>query len=227
MPRCSVCGGGAFRPQIVLWDGLCSEWRLSPEERAYMDRQQAMICEVCGNNLRSIVLARALLDAFGSATTFQDWIETETAKRLGVLEINEAGTLGPTLSRLPGRILASYPDVDIHALPYADASFDVVVHSDTLEHVARPIRALAECRRVLRPGGLIVFTVPVIVGRLTQDRAGLPPSYHGLPGTDAADYVVHTEYGADMWTHVIRAGFSAVTIHALDYPDALAMSARA
>src|SRR5208282_3830755 len=42
----------------------------------------------------------------------------------------------------------------------------LVIHSDTLEHVERPVRALEECRRVLAPGGRVCFTVPIIVGRL-------------------------------------------------------------
>jgi ubiquinone/menaquinone biosynthesis C-methylase UbiE len=74
-----------------------------------------------------------------------------------VLEINEAGTLSPLLRQLPGHVLTGYPAVDIHSMPYLDATFDLVLHSDTLEHVASPIRALEECRRVLRPGGWPMF----------------------------------------------------------------------
>jgi hypothetical protein len=40
------------------------------------------------------------------------------------------------------------------------------------------------------------------------------------------DYLVHTEFGADMWTFVIAAGFSSLTIHAVAYPDATAISAK-
>ncbi len=67
----------------------------------------------------------------------------------------------------------------MHAIPYAAGTFDIVVHSDTLEHVENPVHALAECRRVLKPGGALCFTVPIIVGRLTRNRKGLPPE---LPG---------------------------------------------
>jgi len=44
---------------------------------------------------------------------------------------------------------------DVHALDFPDASFDVVHAHQVLQHVADPIRALAEMRRVARPGGLV------------------------------------------------------------------------
>ncbi len=43
------------------------------------------------------------------------------------------------------------------ALPYDDASFDVVVCVDVLEHVSDLPRVLAEIARVLRPGGVFLF----------------------------------------------------------------------
>jgi ubiquinone/menaquinone biosynthesis C-methylase UbiE len=45
---------------------------------------------------------------------------------------------------------------DVHELPFRDASFDHVITNAVLEHVADPVRAVGEVRRVLRHGG--VFT---------------------------------------------------------------------
>ena len=45
-------------------------------------------------------------------------------------------------------------------MPFADGTFDTLVVADTLEHVPDDRLALAECRRVLRPQGMAVFTVP-------------------------------------------------------------------
>jgi SAM-dependent methyltransferase len=45
-------------------------------------------------------------------------------------------------------------------LPYGDATFDVVVASEILEHVPEDERAIAELVRVLKPGGALAITVP-------------------------------------------------------------------
>lgn len=50
------------------------------------------------------------------------------------------------------------------ALPYADASFDVVTCIQVLEHMTEEdiTRALTECRRVLRPSGALIVSVPSV-----------------------------------------------------------------
>jgi ubiquinone/menaquinone biosynthesis C-methylase UbiE len=47
----------------------------------------------------------------------------------------------------------TYRVADGEALPFEDASFDLVHSKDSLHHMKHPERALAEYRRVLRPGG--------------------------------------------------------------------------
>ena len=44
---------------------------------------------------------------------------------------------------------------DVMALPFEDASFDVVHAHQVLQHLADPVGALAEMRRVTRPGGIV------------------------------------------------------------------------
>lgn len=47
-----------------------------------------------------------------------------------------------------------------YELPFGDGRFDLVSLFDTLEHIPEEVAALREVRRVLRPGGLVLISVP-------------------------------------------------------------------
>lgn len=224
--RCSVCGGAAFTHKPVLWPALIEQWQISPAEAAYIDRQQGECCARCGANLRSIALATAIRWAVRTEDDLADFCASPSASDFKVLELNEAGTLHSLLAQMAGHVFGTYPAIDMHALPFPTGSFDLVIHSDTLEHVANPIHALSECRRVLSPGGALCFTVPTIVGRLSRSRDGLAKSHHGNPDESGDDFIVHTEFGADVWTFPLQAGFSTVHLFSFEYPAAIAMTAR-
>lgn len=69
---------------------------------------------------------------------------------------------------------------DIANLPFRSASFDVVVCSEVLEHIADGGTAVAELVRVLKPGGDLVVTVP----RFLPERVCwmISEAYHREPG---------------------------------------------
>ena len=56
-------------------------------------------------------------------------------------------------------IETSWADLD-QPLEFADTSFDVVVAGELLEHLRDPQRLVRDARRVLRPGGTLVGSVP-------------------------------------------------------------------
>ncbi|MFH1279966.1 MAG: methyltransferase domain-containing protein [Candidatus Eisenbacteria bacterium] len=226
---CPVCGGTSFRFEPVLWKELVESWGLSAEEADYVDRQQGLCCESCRCNLRSMTLASAIMDAlnFSEGTFDRFCADSIPGDTLRFLEINEAGHLTPYLRLLKKYTFLSFPETDMQNMEeLPDRSFDVVIHSDTLEHVPRTDLALRECRRVLQPGGLLAYTVPVITGRLGRRRDGLSPSYHGVPGHESEEMRVVTEYGADFWCEALAAGFRSVGIGALVFPDSVAVVAR-
>lgn len=218
--RCPCCGSDSILDEQILWEGLIRNWELSASEVEYMNRQQGARCKRCKANLRTMVLAYAMMRYENNQGLFKDFVKSRKFRRKQVLEINQAGRLTQYLKSLPGHTLAEYPEVDIQHLPYADASFDIVVHSDTLEHVPDPLLALRECLRVLKPGGYCVYTVPMILDRVTRSRHGLPPSHHGSESETGEDYLVHTEFGADAWKFAVESGFSEVRIYSLEYPAA-------
>ncbi len=226
MRSCPVCGEYSFSYQEVLWEELTSEWELSPHEKDYINKQQGFFCNKCNNNLRSMALADAILCNCNFYGNLQEFVNNPQAKKIKVLEINEAGGLGSVLKKLPGHKIIKYPEHDMLHLDFPQNTFDLVIHSDTLEHVSDPILGLSECRRVLTMTGACIFTIPIIVGRLTKSRFGLKKSYHGNINQRNDDFIVYTEFGADMWRYAFEAGFSSVKIHSINYPAALAIEAK-
>jgi SAM-dependent methyltransferase len=221
---CPVCGGKHFAGADVLWPALISAWQLSTREVAYVNRQQGFHCTQCNNNLRAMSLSAAFLRTNKYNGTLNQFCQSMGGTR--VLEINAAGSLTPILKQLPRHRLIEYPEFDMLDLSIDSESFDIVVHSDTLEHVPNPERALSECRRVLTKEGTCIFTVPIIVGRMSRTRDGLAPSFHGRSDILEDDQLVCTEFGADFWQVVLAAGFTSCEVFSLEFPSALAIIAR-
>jgi SAM-dependent methyltransferase len=220
--ECLCCGSRDLVAEKILWEALIQEWQLSSYETEYINRQQGLRCRKCGSNLRSMALGLAICHCYGYSGTLVKFISERKFHHLRILEVNEAGSLTPFLSKLPGHRIGRYPELDMMRMPFEDGSFDLVVHSDTLEHISQPITALAECYRVLAPGGVCAFTIPVIVDRMTRTRAGLPLSYHGTSDQQAADLAVQTEYGCDAWKQLILAGFQECRLITPEFPSTLA-----
>jgi SAM-dependent methyltransferase len=69
---------------------------------------------------------------------------------------------------------------DARCLPFGDGEFDVVIAAEVLEHIHEDVVAIAELRRVLRPGGRLAVTVP----RWWPERVcwALSREYHEVAG---------------------------------------------
>jgi SAM-dependent methyltransferase len=153
------------------------------------DTQEAECCMRCGANLRYEMLAQLIRSEFG-----------DRLKSMNVMELDPNSALRPILSNAATYIRTYYkPEAeggsiraidgaqaeDITSLTLASASLDLIVSSDVLEHVPDLSRAFEESARVLKPGGMHLFTVPVC--QVTEKRAIvvdggiqnlLPAEYH-------------------------------------------------
>lgn len=213
--RCPCCWGRRFAHSQVLDVDLVRQWELAADEAAYIDRQQGLHCRRCRNNLRGMALAAAVTGR--SHLPLIGWILARPWVR--VLEINGAANLSRILRLAPRHVRTDYPAVDMMDLPFEARAFDLVLHSDTLEHVPDPVKGLRECRRVLSPNGRLCLTIPMVVGRATRvRRADIEPSYH-------TGHLVQTEYGADAWIQMAEAGFTDIRMKVLEYPAAIAFEA--
>ncbi len=68
-------------------------------------------------------------------------------------EIDDAAlSLSRDLAAAQGVANIAFSIEDVHALSFADDSFDVVHAHQVLQHVADPVQALREMRRVAKPG---------------------------------------------------------------------------
>jgi len=96
---------------------------------------------------------------------------------------------------------------NLEALTFQPESFDIFITQDVLEHVFHPAKVLSEIIRVLRSGGIHIFTAPKHKYLLkSEQRAKLgadsmvqhlqEPRYHGNPIGDGRSLVTW-DYGAD------------------------------
>jgi SAM-dependent methyltransferase len=118
----------------------------------------------------------------------------------------------------PGRFHHGVQCQDVQALTHADAAFDLVTSTEVFEHVADDGRAFAEVHRVLRPGGHLVFTVPLMAAAPTLERARLEggavvhlaePEYHGDRLRGRRGVLAFRTYGPDIVSRLEQSGFTA------------------
>ena len=147
------------------------------------------------------------------------WIDVQTStyrpnERMGV-------KLGPNTT-----------NQNLEALTYSDNSFDIVVTSDVMEHVRLDDRAHREIRRVLKPGGAYIFTVPhfrdsaqtfvrvavIDPGDPGKDEFPVEKEYHGDANSEDGRALSYRAYGTDLDETLRELGFS-VDYCKTDFPE--------
>lgn len=199
-------------------------------------------CPVCRSSLRYRAQAAAILDAYAVAGA-ANLVALFDTVRWRNLDVYEPGIVGPFRKYFksnPRYVNSFYwPDVplgerrngvlceDLTRTTFADASFDLIITSDIFEHIRKPSDAVRELRRILRPGGKHIFTVPAqeplakkTVSRVDttteEDRYILPAVFHG--SGDGGRSLVYHDFGADL--PEILAGLGMPTsMHAYRTPN--------
>lgn len=207
---------------LRLSRGACSLCGRHPVARLGLG-EHAVRCLRCGASPVSMSLGDVLL---------------QQAPGIGGMTVYELSSRGPLFAFLkrragelvfseyfddvePGGSRDGVPCQDVQDLTYADGSFDLCTSTDVFEHVPDDARAFSEVHRVLRPGGMAVFTVPLGPGGQTIERAVLrggrvehllPPEFHDdhLRGTGRV--LCYRNYGRDIVDRLKARGFNHAEI---------------
>jgi len=117
---------------------------------------------------------------------------------LGVdLQISAEARTEPAISYLESTIEQALPQL-------ADGSFDVVLMISVLEHLWNPEEALGHCRRILRPGGLLLINVPTWRGKVFLEFSAF--RLGTSPAVEMDDHKMYYNK-TDLWPLLVRAGF--------------------
>lgn len=153
-------------------------WNSEGVSQEYLARE-SLFCNSCGSSFRVRNLASAILEEYcdGAHQNLKSCINAGDLNKLNVLQINEiggAGSLQKLIKSLPALCTTNYmPNVpfgvtlnhfrneDMQNLSFSNESFDLVLHSEVLEHVPNYDKAIQESLRVLKLNGVAIFTVPI------------------------------------------------------------------
>jgi SAM-dependent methyltransferase len=229
---CNICGRSTTF--------FCDDWNIARE---------SVVCAHCRSTSRYRSLARGILRACAEragvqAASLAELPGRRASAHLDVYDTQVAITaslgaypLPEILSRVPwiklqtsvfklslpwGAVVsAGVSNQNLEALTFPDASFDVVITSDVMEHVRLAAAAHREIRRVLRPGGVYLFTVPHDRDRAatlervrvvdpadpSRDEFLLEPEYHGDANSPGNRALAYRLYGRDLDTDLDQLGF--------------------
>ena len=229
--RCNVCG---LRTRFLYSDPAL--------------HRESLNCVHCLTTSRYRSMARGLLEAFRRlegvrAKSLARLPRTLVGRRIAVYDTQvpfDAGASAypiPTLlercgwidlsvstwkpGRAPGEALGPRTtNQNLERLTFADASFDIVLTSDVIEHVRLEQRAHEEVRRVLKSGGIYLFTAPHFRDRTTIDRVKivdpadpsrdvdvLPREYHGDANSEDGRALAYRSFGIDLDEKLRGLGF--------------------
>jgi SAM-dependent methyltransferase len=208
---------------------LISNWELSDNFKLSLVERENYFCSNCSANYRMRVHAESIFRLYDLGNTYE-LIQLLENKNFTVYETAAYSIFrSKSIKNIKNYIVSEYFDnaafgsyVDgirnenLECLSFSDNSFDVVVNSDVLEHVSNLDKALSEIKRVLKPGGYHVFTLPVDyeLGR-TVERARIvngkvehlkKPVMHG-DTIRGEGILAFRDFGSDVLDYLRRDGF--------------------
>lgn len=186
------------------------------------------LCVRCRANLRFEMLAthiRKNFPALGNSRVLELGFGSPISRML-----RQAGQYTPSFyskEGVPGQDRGDgVVQEDIMNLSFADETLDLIVSSDVLEHVPDLEKAFRETARVLKPGGIHVFTVPPRARTVRRAEFGhggiehlLTPEYHRDP-LNTEGILAFWDCGLDLGQVVSTPGLKILVVAGPEGKDA-------
>ena len=202
--ECSMCGK-------TLFIKLCN------------DDMSGIRCVRCRASVTSMAIASALKEL---AAEWEDKKIYELSSRGPFFRFLQKRAPRLTYSEYfgdipPGAYKGTVQCQDVQELTYDDESFDLCTSTEVFEHVPDDLKGFREIHRVLKPGGLFLFTVPLSDRRKTVERARLndgklifleEPEYHNDHILGVGSVLCYRNYGLDIVDRLGRADFKDAEI---------------
>jgi SAM-dependent methyltransferase len=125
---------------------------------------------------------------------------------------------------VPGSLVNGVRCENLESLSFSDESIDLHITQDVFEHIFNPAKAFKEIARTLKPGGMHIFSVPLVnKNKPSNIRAKiekneiihlLPPEYHHNPV--AKNSLVTMDWGYDITEYIFKNSGSFTTILYID-----------
>lgn len=175
-------------------------------------------CTQCGASAVSQSLAKVFRKKTSGDCSLKVYELSSTGPFVNyLLASNHQVTLSELIDDvIPGEYLNGVMCQDVQNLTFANQSFDICTSSEVFEHVEDDIKGFAEIYRVLKPGGQLLFTVPINLQKPTTERTQLingkrtnvlPPEYHTDKLRGPGKVFCYRNYGYDVVDRLTSVGF--------------------
>lgn len=177
---------------------------LSYEPLNHPCKRNSFYCSICGSVARNRHVAYTILGEFRARADCSNLSEFagqfDGNIWIGCVKEAVSKSLGPFSNVIRSEYIDGLSSgqtregilcQDIQATTFDDNLFDLIITEDVLEHVPNPLAAFIEIKRILRPGGKHIFTIPVDWNcSISYARAVMqddrithlhPPEFHGDP----------------------------------------------
>jgi len=161
-----------------------------------------------GRAIRKVIGTRSGLDALdlgcGYHARLLRAIKPHLNSGTGVdLQISAEAKAEPEMFYLEKSLEEAFPLL-------ADQSFDLILLTSVLEHLWKPLEALKQCHRLLRPGAALLVNVPTWRGKFFLEFSAF--RLGTSPALEMDDHKMYYDK-RDLWPVLVAAGFKPSRIH--------------